>query len=61
MTGSYDSPELFREDTLARIEKLDAEIRALQSSMERLELVAKHAEATFQRLKNKLKIWPSEV
>ena len=57
----YDSSELFREDALARIKQLDAEIRALQSSMKKLELEAKQAEANFKRLKNKLKIWPPEV
>ena len=57
----YDSPDLFREDTLRRIEKLGAEIRSLQSSMKKVELAAKQAEANVKRLKNRLKNWPPEV
>lgn len=53
----YDSPNLFREDTLARIEQHAVEIRDLERSMERVEEATRQAEANVLFLKNKLDIF----
>ncbi len=50
MIRGYDTPALFREDTILRIRHSEAEIAELQKEMEELEIETAVSKSRIQRL-----------